>query len=256
MLLKTATIAALLINLSPLAAQSSGRDADSEQPGGSFSTGIGVVASYNAIQGASNRVMVVPVFFYESERFYFRGIQAGYRFYNDQALSLSLDLRAEFQSWKPSDSPVLQGMNTRKVTAEGGLNARYRINNWEWRAGLWQDIFGRHKGWQGELALAYNHRINHRWLIIPRIEILTVSSKKADYYFGVREEEALPQRPQYSVGSTYSLALAASLRYQINYRWNAYADIGAAYLSSDIRNSPIVDRRWLPRIITGLSYRW
>jgi outer membrane scaffolding protein for murein synthesis (MipA/OmpV family) len=254
-MLKSAAIAVLLLKGSVLAAQNNALEPN-PQATGTFSSGIGIVASYNAIEGASNRVMAVPFFFYESEHFYFRGAQAGYRLYREGPLSFSADLRAEFQSWKPSDSPVLQGMADRKITAEAGINARYRIDNWEMRAGIWQDVLGRHKGWQGELALAYNHRVNRQWIVSPRIELQALSSKKANYYFGVRPEEALPQRPQYNVGSTYSLALATSVRYLIDSRWTVYADVGAAYLSSDIRNSPIVDRRWLPRIITGLSYRW
>lgn len=252
-----AALAALFISSLVLPAQSSTPDTFAQAPApSSLSTGVAVVASYNAIAGASDRVMAVPFFFYDSERFYFRGAQGGVHLYREGPLSLSLDLRAEFQSWKPSDSPVLQGMADRKMTAEAGINARYRIDNWEIGAGLWQDVLGRHKGWQGELSLAYNHRIDRQWFITPKVALLAVSSNKANYYFGVRPDEALPHRPQYSVGTTYSLALTTSVRYLIDERWSIYADVGVAYLSSDTRNSPIVDRRWLPRVIAGFSYRW
>jgi outer membrane protein len=221
-----------------------------------LSTGIGVVASYNAIEGAGTRIIPVPFFVYNSDRFYVRGPQAGIYLLRQGSLQLSADLRAEFQSWESKDAPILAGMDDRKMTAEAGLQARYRLAAWELRAGLWQDVLDRHAGWEATLSLAYNYRLGGRWRLAPRVDLNVLSAAKANYHYGVASAEAAPFRPAYDVGRTCTAGVGLALNTQIDARWSVFADFALARLSADIRRSPLVNREWLPRIIAGLSYRW
>lgn len=233
------------------AATSTFTQAAPERPSG-WGLGVGTVASTNAISGADSRIIVVPFIFYEGDDVYLRGPIAGWRFWNEGPLSFALNARAEFQSWKASDSPQLTGMANRSMTAEAGLTASYRSEPLVFRAGLWQDVFDNHGGWEGMLSVAYPQRIAPNLFVSPRIQLNWLSSQKSNYYFGVRPGEAAAGRPVYRPGQTYTVGAGVRLQYWIDRNWTVQLNAGLSVLSDELRDSPIVDRSLLPSFILGV----
>lgn len=243
------TFLAVFIALSTTSAQA-------QQPvgteGSQFGAGLGLIYSANAIEGASDTVMVVPFFFYEARDWYLRGPFGGYRAYRDPRLSVNLNARVDFNSWKPGDSPALAGMERRKMTVEAGASVAYRLNPVVLNLALWQDVLDRHGGWEGTLSVTYPKRISERLTVIPRVDWTLLSGSKANYLYGVRPGEVAPGRELYRPGRSYTGGLGLSGSYRFNENWMMQADVALTFLSSDLRDSPIVDGRALPRVLFGL----
>lgn len=224
----------------------------SERPDSQFGAGLGAIYSANAIAGASDTMIVVPFFFYEGPDWFVRGPVAGYRAYRDSRVSVTLNARVDFQSWKPGDSPALAGMDRRKRTVELGGAVSYRIRPVVLNLAIWQDVFDRHGGWESTASLAYPQRISDRLMLSPRVELNLLSGSKANYHYGVRPHEATPDRPVYRPGRSFTAGVGVSGNYQINPNWGAQLDVALTFLSSDLRDSGIVDQRAIPRVMFGV----
>lgn len=220
------------------------------------SAGAGVVVSFNPIKGADNRVIPIPLFVYDTDQFYIRGPQAGWRVFQQDGWQAGIDLRAEFLSWKPGDSPELTGMSRRKMTAEAGATLRYRTGQWEFRSGFFHDVLDNHGGWEAGLSIARRETLGTAWVITPSVNYTFLSAGKANYYFGVRPTEATVTRPAYRPGSSHMFGVSLMAAYRFDDNWTLFINPGISWLDSAIRNSPIVSRRFLPRLITGVTYSW
>lgn len=220
--------------------------------GSQFGAGLGIIYSANAIEGASDTSMVVPFFFYEARDWYVRGPFGGFRAYRDSRVSMNLNARVDFSSWKPGDSPALEGMERRRMTVEAGGSVSYRVEPIVINLALWQDILDNHGGWEGTLSLTYPKRVSERLTVIPRLDWNLLSGSKANYLYGVRPGEATPTRELYRPGRSYTGGVGLSGSYRFNANWMAQADFALTFLSSDLRNSPIVDGRVLPRVLFGI----
>ncbi|MCC5833310.1 MAG: MipA/OmpV family protein [Opitutales bacterium] len=222
------------------------------ETGPQFGAGLGMIYSANAIADASDTLIVVPFFFYEAPNWYVRGPLAGYRAYQNQRVRIGLNARVDFQSWKPDDSPALAGMERREMTVEFGASASYRFNPVILNLSVWQDAFDRHGGWESSVSLAYPHRLSDQLMLISRIEGTLLSGSKANYHYGIRPGESAPGRPVYRPGRSYTGGIGLSGNYRFNEDWLGQMDLALTFLSSDLRNSPIVDKRVLPRVILGV----
>jgi outer membrane scaffolding protein for murein synthesis (MipA/OmpV family) len=76
------------------------------------------------------------------------------------------------------------------------------------------------------------------------------TSRRADYYYGVRPEEATSERPAYSAEDALNWDLAVSAIYRPADRWSVFALVNRIALGDAIRNSPIVERESM----TGLLF--
>ena len=128
--------------------------------------GFGIAAYNNVYKGDDAETLAIPMVFYESEKWYFRGQMGGYRFFGDKTFSVALIGQWRVDGYDDDDSRYLQGMKDRKMTLDGGLSASY-FDGWgATTVSMVTDLLGRHDG--QELSFSYGKRFtSEKWSLIP-----------------------------------------------------------------------------------------
>ena len=88
---------------------------------------------------------------------------------------------------------------------------------------------------------------------IPTLAVKWQSEDLVDYYYGVRDVEALPGRPAYHPGAAVvpELALLATRAFG---QWTLFGRVGHSWLPDEIADSPIVDADSRTTVMLGLGW--
>ncbi|NQY38126.1 MAG: MipA/OmpV family protein [Alteromonadaceae bacterium] len=134
---------------------------------------------------------------------------------------------------------TLTGINDRKTSLDAGIEVYYSYKHGEARFRALHDVSNTHKGYV--IAFDYAYPIfMKRWVVWPSYGISWLSDHSTDYYFGINENEARPDRPFYQPGSS----IIHNLRLYTAYQYNSYLSFfmhgSYSIVSNDINKSPLV----------------
>jgi outer membrane protein len=123
------------------------------------------------------------------------------------------------------------------------------------QAQLLSDVSGTHHGQEAWLSWS------HPWYTPNNEFTLTLgaewkSGKLISYYYGVRPEESFPGREAYEAGAGTSTFVRFAARHAFSPHWHGVAMVEREFLSSAIRNSPIVDDDVVDTFFAGLLYQF
>ena len=224
------------------------------QPPAGWSVGAAAVVSGKPYGEADYDVMPVPFFGYEGERFFFRGLALGWRLPDAGPVSAELLARARMQSFRASDDPVLEGMDTRRRTAEGGVRFSTGPRWLRLEASVYQELLGRHDGQVLEARVSVPFPAG-QWIVIPSVGVDWQSADMTAYYYGVRAGEETDERPAYSPGASLNRTVGLGLRYRGGDRFGVIVQASREFFGGTLRDSPIVEGggRWSG--IVGFSWR-
>ena len=190
------------------------------------------------------------------------GERSFYSYLNRSSIGFSPGLAAEEGlTAGPSDS----GSDTkipepeapeRDYTFDGGLELLYAWQGSEAQLQLLTDISGRHKGQEAWLSWAYPGRCG-RFQWTPAVGFNWKSARAADYYYGVRDDEAQPGLPAYEIESAVINPFARlSLSYSFNKHWEIISVLQYEQLAGDIKDSPAVEDAHVRTAFVGLYYEF
>jgi outer membrane scaffolding protein for murein synthesis (MipA/OmpV family) len=147
----------------------------------------------------------------------------------------------------------LPGIAERESTLELAPAIGYR--NWPLHINFksYFEVLDRHKGQISQLAFSYPKEWKRGYLV-PALEIIYQSDDYSDYYYGVGQIEAMPDRPTYDPGSVLNTSLKLSWGYALTNRWLMSGRIGIEQLDDEITASPLVDRDKIWSVNLGLAY--
>ncbi len=215
--------------------------------------GAGAIVVSKPHIGVDAKVYPVPVFGYEGERLYLRGIVGGYRLFKGERWSLGPVLRPRFEGYNADDSAALAGMNDRDPSLDAGAE-------WSWLAdwgligvSLVTDVLGKHHG--QELELSYTALFSYEGFdFVPSAALRWRSRNLVDYYYGVRAEEAAPGRLPYTGDDTFTPLVRLTVRRKVTEKWSALGAAQYEWLGSEITDSPIIDDDYTVSFMLGLTY--
>jgi outer membrane protein len=205
-------------------------------------------------RGAGTRHDFVPLYLYEGERLYLHSHSLGLKFGGSEARRVDVFLRHRFEGHPTDDIPaILEGMAKREPGIDLGVSAQAGSGWGVAFAELLHDVSSASGG--GELRLGYKYplRSGRLWLR-PHATLSLRSSRLNDYYYGVRPEEARPDRPRYEAGSGVVPELGIYAAYQLTARWRALAGATLAQLPRTVQQSPIVGHATLRSLQFALLY--
>jgi outer membrane protein len=181
----------------------------------------------------------------EYERFYFRGILAGFQLIERGNFRLDVIGRGQFAGYDEGDSSFLAGMDERRETIEVGLSAAWQLGELELEATVAADALGRSDGTQASLELTWSKVFGRgKGGLFPGVGVVWQDADFIDYYAGVNPAEARSGRPAFQGRS--ALNIGAGLRgfFKVADRVRIVGLVRAERLASEYEESPIIDSRW------------
>lgn len=225
----------------------------------SIRVGAGAMIRSQSYVGSDSRVYPVPLFTYEGDRLYSRGIAVGYWLFKLDGLSIGPTIQPRFDGYEEDDSSELGGMHDRDWSVDGGVAV-----NWVTGVGLFAvsgvtDLFGRHDG--QELDFSYTVLFKKaEFTFIPSVGVRYKSDNLVDYYYGVEGDEvrfdARVSRPAYEADDALDPYLRLVVRRKITERWSLLGAVQYEWLDNEITDSPIVDDNYEASLLLGVLYSW
>lgn len=220
-----------------------------------FGLGIAVISSPEPYKGTSNETLVVPNISFAYKRFYLRGIIVGFQLFENDAIELDLIARPRFGGFDEDDSPFLDGMEDRRESADAGFEMSWERERFGLQLTAVSDVLGRNDG--QEVTFEVTAPLQRGpFRIEPRAGLIWQSADHVDYFYGVRPDEARPDRPAYEPGDAFSLTAGVFTFAPVTRRivFQGFARIDR--FGSEIKDSPIVGRDYGWIGFAGLSYQF
>lgn len=224
-------------------------------PPDGWSLGVAVISSPEPYVGADDDVMVVPALSVTRGRFSFRGIGAAWTLGEWGDVKAEALLRARFAGYDADDSPFLTGMEDRRMSADLGLELAWERERFGLKLTPTVDVLGRSDGTEVTLEAFVPFRFGPVRLE-PRVGVVWASADLADYYYGVRPDEARPGRPAYRPGSTLNGTAGVFVFSPIRGRVLFQGFLSFERLGSEIEDSPIVSDATALTAFAAVSYQF
>jgi outer membrane protein len=209
----------------------------------------------NIYREADDEWMPVPYIAYQGERFYFEGLEMGYRLLDRDRFSFSILTQYRMDGYEADDSPFLRGMDEREGTLEAGLAVEVELPVGELELEGVTDVLGEHEG--QEISLSYEVDFEFdRFSVTPFVAVTWQSENFTDYYYGVTPRESRSWRAAYEVDSALNPEAGIQVGYEISDHWALMSEAGVTFLDSTIEDSPIVDEGYAVSGFLGVFYRF
>ncbi len=221
-----------------------------------FSVGAGVGVLETPYKDYDRKVVPVPVITYEGDDFWFRGLGGGYYLWNDESDKLSVTAYYSPFEFKPKDSDnwQLRQLDKRKATLMAGLSYVHNTQYGFLRTSLAGDTLDNSNGISWDLAWLYRY-INGGLTLTPGIGVEWSSENMNEYYYGVSGKESRRSGlDRYDPDSDWSPYLELSASYKLSDDWSVYGVGRYTHLSSEVKDSPMVDKSWAGALSAGVTY--
>ncbi len=233
--------------------------ADYARPSNIFSVGAGVIITKDPYKGIDTQSRGIPFFLYRTNKLSIYGPMMSYSLFEDEYWQIKALAKVRFEGYEQDDSSFLQGMDDRQWTLEmgGSLSRILTIGNIT--TDLAADILNEHKGYELRLYYSYDFRNIFKipaLTVTPNIGLAYRSRQLNDYYYGVRESEAIAGRPAYNVGDSTGLMSGLRVNYKLSEKLSLMSLISFEWLDDEIRNSPIIDEDYIESFLLGITYKF
>ena len=211
-----------------------------------FLYGIGVGVNQEIYRGYSNRTIPLPILGYRGDKLSVYGPFVSYKLAELGNFSINAKLAPRFDGFDQSDSTVFADMAKRKDSLDGGIAVQLRQQDWLLEADTVFDLLGNSNGQESTLAVSYSYRFN-AVVVEPKFAVSYADSDLVDYYYGVREDEAIPGRSAYSADGVWNYSAGLAVSTPLFFGGMTRLGIEHNWYGSSISDSPLTDRD------TGLS---
>jgi len=232
-----------------------GKQNSQTDPNSMLLAGPGVLITVKPYKGMDSTIYPIPVITAVSAPFYFFIDTAGYRLFSDSNMAFDVIGKWRLDGYDVDKSDDLDGMHNRNMTVDVGGEFSVTGDWGNLYARILTDAMGQHDGQEFRVTYAKPLKFE-KSKISPSVGVALLSSNLADYYYGVRDNEAHPGRPAYNPGASVNWFVGLDANYQLNNDWTLLTSITYYWLDSDIRNSPIVNKDYTMSIIAGAMYRF
>ena len=225
-------------------------------PDAILSVGVNLMAVNSAYDlEDSYELRVLPGVFYDNNRVYARGAQAGAYLINDGANQLSVYAQLAGNEFDPDDANgALRGLDKRKASAAAGLTYMRLTPIGGFRAQIATDILDRSGG--NTARLSYLAKITKDKLTVyPSFEYYDADYN--NYYYGVSNEESTRTGVDgYESNNSLNPYINISANYDFNDKWAGFANQSLSYLPNEQYDSPMVNSRTESTTTLGLLYKF
>jgi outer membrane protein len=218
--------------------------------------GAGTIPEFSGSR--DQRLLILPIIRADyRDRVYINALQAGAWLWDaeDKRVRVGLAIEPRF-GWQASDGTRVEGMERREFSLEGGPNVQVRTGFGVFYASMYQDLSGASNGQSAQLqfirAIRSSAALSPRLRLNASVGLQWISARTNDYYFGVRPQEARPDRPAYQAGAGTNLQAGINGVYLMERSSILFGVIGS-WLNDAVADSPIVETRFQPVVYVGFG---
>jgi outer membrane protein len=232
---------------------------DQEKPSGFHGIlGAGLFSGQRIIGDDGVRTVPLPVIFMMYKDIAYWNLGGGGAWLlnaDDRSLRFGAGIRVQ-RGWSTDDDPELEGMERRKGSIDGYVNGVWRTPFADIGARYYRDLGNVSRSDAASLRFSRNFKITDDFRLTPSIGAAWQDSKRVDYYYGVRPQEALPFRPAYAGRDTIDLDAGVGGAYLLPDSWSLLGGVFATRFGDGIVDSPIVARRYAALVYFGAGWRF
>lgn len=222
---------------------------------------VGLNASANQYAyHQDDNVTVLPQAFFDNNRVYIEGAEAGVYGYKDAQNEWRATLGYDGRSFSADDAgtPALRGLDDREWSLMAGTSYMRITPYGGFKAQVETDVLGRNEGTAIKLAhLSKFKLMDDKVTLYPELGLQWYDDKYNDYYFGVSQKEALRTglKP-YQADSGVNPYLNISANYTFSPRLSGFVSQHLEYLSDTQKDSPLVDDNFDSKTKIGFNYQF
>ncbi len=212
-------------------------------PGGrKWAAGLGVFTSPNPFIDHGTEIAPIPLILYSGDRFQALGTGLQYSLIRSPRLQFGMQSNFRFEGFDPEKGSHLAGMERRNGAFEVGARASWFLSPsiGEFAIQAMTDASGVHDGHEVSFGLQRPFG-TMRWSIAPSVSAKWKSAELVDYYYGVRASEATDDRTSYAGEAAWNWGAGVEFNYFMSWDWLLTGGTDYQRLSSEIRDSPIVE---------------
>lgn len=237
-----------------------GAAADST-PTSQWGLGLGAIASDNPYAGRGVRYTPFPLITYDSERLFFEGITAGVHLLDTGALEIDLIAEANFDGTDADNFGVRELarngidralLSDRKDSADVGFDVSFEGRYGELKFQALADVLDASGGYEASASYGYPIALSERLVLTPTIGAKWLSADRADYYYGILDEEVARGVRAYRPGSAVIPEVGLDLQYGLSERWMLLGNLKYRSLPGKIEDSPLLDSGQSIRLFIGV----
>ena len=215
--------------------------------------GLGALYATEPYTDVDEDVWAVPLIKGKYKKFYIDGKSAGYILNDNEELELSLVIKPRLMGYEDDDSPILNGMDDREWSIDGGLRLKWNNEFFTLSTTLLNDLLNEHQGQEVSCVISREFKDG---VFTPRAGVRWLSDDIIDYYYGVLGNEATPIRAVYTADDTLTYFSGFTVAVPLGEKWALIGDFEYEGLGSEIKDSPIVDADEILTFIAGIVYRF
>lgn len=229
---------------------------DAQASGWTGAVGAGPIVFPHYSGGKATQAWLIPLISAEyKDILYIEPLRAGVYFWGseDRKMGLGLAIEPRF-GYKAGDGARLAGMSTRGKSIEGGPAFDWDLGFVSLSASLFTDLTNSSRGESARLY-AYRQIVkNETWKIGAFVGIDRMSHRVSNYFFGVNELEASPDRPAFHTGSATNATAGFDGRYRLDKDYSVLFGLQQTRLGHEVAHSPIVETRQATVAWLGLAW--
>lgn len=226
--------------------------------------GIGAVSSQKPYEDIDRTTMAIPMLYAENKYLRLMGLGIDiklphFQISDTQRLNFYIAGRYDGSGYDDDDiddTPILRGMDERDSGILLGLKAEWKTNLVNVNASWLTDVSGSSEGQRISLGVDKTWQINEHISLTPHLSATYLDSSYVDYYYGVTPAEANTDRPSYEADSAFQFEFGVRSVYSFREKHSVFLDLGITSLSSEIKDSPLVDSSTSEQILLGYTYHF
>jgi outer membrane protein len=235
--------------------------ASAEQSSSHWGLGLGAIASDNPYAGRDPRYTPFPLITYDSERLFFAGITAGVHLLDTSALEIDLIAEPNFDGIDAEDfgaRELAQNgidralLSDRKDSADVGFDVSFEGGYGELKFQALADVLDASGGYEVNASYGYPFALGERLVLTPSVGAKWLSSDRADYSYGILDEEIARGVSRYRVGAVVIPEAGIDLQYRFDDRWLLLGNLKYRALPGKVEDSPLLDSGQSLRLFFGV----
>ena len=200
-----------------------------------------------------SQVDLIPLYLYEGRYLFLRGTAGGVHVLRNDTFEFNVLTRYRFQRLDPDSNVFYEGLEERKQSIDAGIEFGLKQKWGEVKLDWVTDTLDRHNG--QEVRFSYRYRFDAGpWSFSPFISWTWQDANLGDYYFGVSEAEARPDRPVYSPGESQWTSIGLNTAWHLTDRIVFFGNVAFGGAGAEIIDSPLVEEAGISSVFVGGTY--